>query len=192
MTRDVEMTHDVRLMILFPYSAKSPEVFNKLAELLKSAAFEQFHTSKELPLLVVNVDSLEGYAEFWKNHSEVTEKYLKHMVWAVDTCQMWLAGWGRILDETPQVRGILQVPGDLTEIKSKDPYARDPWKAFLDCLTAMRRRLPETDLVVGDYEVAPEKAKQLIDTYGTFPLLYNWFPEVARKLREIPIDRPRS
>ena len=101
MTRDVEMTHDVRLMILFPYSAKSPEVFNKLAELLKSAAFEQFHTSKELPLLVVNVDSLEGYAEFCKNHSEVTEKYLKHMVWAVDTCQMWLAGWERILDEPP-------------------------------------------------------------------------------------------
>lgn len=190
----------VRLMILFPYSAKSPEVFEKLAVVLKDArAARHLHTSGEPPLLVINKDSLEGYEKFRQSHPELEGTYLPHFVWAVDTCQMWLSGWGRILDEnhdpdrkSPPDLGILQVPGDLTEIRSKDPREREPLTEFLGRLKAMRQRLQDADFVLGDFEVAPEQAKQLIDTYGTFPLLYNWFPQVARELRRRHIDRPRS
>ena len=34
-------------------------------------------------------------------------------------------------------------------------------------------------------------SKQLIDTYGTFALLYNWFPAEAREIRQYT-ERPRS
>ena len=34
-------------------------------------------------------------------------------------------------------------------------------------------------------------AKQLIDTYGTYGLLYNWFPAEAQGIRNIT-DKPRT
>jgi len=47
------------------------------------------------------------------------------------------------------------------------------------------------DLCVGEVATEPSNSKQLIDTYGTFALLYTWFPAEAREIREYT-ERPRS
>lgn len=195
----------VRLMITFPYSAKSPDVYDKLSQVLSIARERQLHTSERPPLLVINNDSLDNYKDFCKNYSTLKGSYSPHYVWAVDTCQMWLAGWGKILDDNrdqkskmPPDKGIIQVPGDLATIKSENPHEQDPFQHFISQLTTMRLWLGDgkgakkVHFILGDFEVAPQKAKQLIDTYGTFPLLYNWFPKIAEELRKLRINRPRS
>src|SRR5205807_743237 len=47
------------------------------------------------------------------------------------------------------------------------------------------------DFCVGEIATDHNNSKQLIDTYGTFALLYNWFPAEAQGIRKIT-ERPRS
>ena len=54
------------------------------------------------------------------------------------------------------------------------------------------------DFAVGDFGLGLDDAKHLIDakylihTYGTYPLLSIWFPEVSARLRQKGLRRPRS
>jgi hypothetical protein len=48
------------------------------------------------------------------------------------------------------------------------------------------------ELCIGEIRTSQDDSKQLIDTYSTFALLYNWFPTEAKQLREIGIRKPRS
>lgn len=47
------------------------------------------------------------------------------------------------------------------------------------------------DICVGEIATDHGNSKQLIDTYGTFALLYNWFPKEAQEIRQFT-ERPRS
>jgi hypothetical protein len=47
------------------------------------------------------------------------------------------------------------------------------------------------DICVGEVAADANHAKHLIDTYGTFALLYNWFPAEAKELR-LYTEQPRS
>ncbi len=49
----------------------------------------------------------------------------------------------------------------------------------------------EQDLCIGEIETDHNDSKQLTDTYGTFGLLYNWFPSEAQEIRQYT-ERPRS
>jgi hypothetical protein len=49
----------------------------------------------------------------------------------------------------------------------------------------------ESEFPIGEISVPLNSAKQLIDTYGTYGLLYNWFPAEAQGLRKLT-DKPRS
>jgi hypothetical protein len=49
----------------------------------------------------------------------------------------------------------------------------------------------EQDLCIGEIAADQNNPKHLIDTYGTFALLYVWFPNEAREIREYT-ERPRS
>ncbi len=49
----------------------------------------------------------------------------------------------------------------------------------------------DQDLCIGEIETDHNNSKQLIDTYGTFALLYNWFPAEAQEIRQFT-ERPRS
>jgi hypothetical protein len=46
-------------------------------------------------------------------------------------------------------------------------------------------------LAIGEISVDINSAKQLIDTYGTYGLLYNWFPSEAQGIRRLT-DKPRT
>jgi hypothetical protein len=49
----------------------------------------------------------------------------------------------------------------------------------------------DQDICIGEIATDHDHSKQLIDTYGTFALLYNWFPSEAQEIRQFT-ERPRS
>lgn len=104
--------------------------------------------------------------------------------WSVDTCQTWLAGWGHVLDHYPQAERIVQIPGDLDYV-NEDVEFYDNLKGFIETTSA--------DIVIGDFGTGDKySAKSLVDTYGSYSLLANWFPEISRSIRSLPLHRSRS
>ncbi len=113
-------------------------------------------------------------------HSEIMDG------WSVDTCQMWYCGLGAACDRGEPGDVYWLIPGDFN-------YGTAIGQEVLCRL----RNLPEIileldqDLCVGEIATGHCNSKQLIDTYGTFALLYNWFPDEAREIRQFT-ERPRS
>jgi hypothetical protein len=104
--------------------------------------------------------------------------------WSVDSCQTWLAGWGHVLDHYPDVERIVQIPGDI-DFVAEDVTFYDNLKAFIETTSS--------DIAIGDFRTGDQySAKSLVDTYGTYSLLANWFPEISRSIRSLPLNRPRS
>ena len=113
-------------------------------------------------------------------HSDILDE------WCVDTCQMWCTGLGQAFERGRPGDVYWLIPGDFN-------YGTAVGKEVLGRL----HDLPEIclelkqDICVGEIETAHDHPKQLIDTYGTFALLYNWFPAEAREIRQYT-ERPRS
>ncbi|MDP2653415.1 MAG: hypothetical protein Q8Q08_05220 [Candidatus Omnitrophota bacterium] len=104
--------------------------------------------------------------------------------WSVDTCQTWLAGWGHVLDHYPEAERIVQIPGDLDYV-NEDVKFYDNLGGFIEATSS--------DIAIGDFGTGDKySAKSLVDTYGSYPLLANWFPEISRSIRSLPLHRPRS
>lgn len=190
-----------RVSLIFPYIGDDDQIRERLIEIMGAILDTErpLHTSENTkPIFVVNKDTV--YREIYKKF----EDYLKNkkkghlldrihveQVWAVDTCQMWLQGFGKIIDDREKdgkddTSSVLQIPGDLK-------YIRD-FSAFINNLGNLSAKIEakHCDFVIGDFEVEPEKSKHLIDMYGTYPLIFNWFPVIATKLKNMKIKRPRS
>ncbi len=104
--------------------------------------------------------------------------------WSVDTCQSWLAGWGHILDNYPEADRIVQIPGDIDYVE-QDVEFYSNLTEFIKTTSA--------DIVIGDFRTGNQySAKSLVDTYGTYSLLANWFPEISKSIRSFPLNRARS
>lgn len=104
--------------------------------------------------------------------------------WSVDTCQTWLAGWGHVLDKYPEVERIVQIPGDLDYV-NEDVEFYDNLKEFIE--------ISSSDIAIGDFGTGDKySSKSLVDTYGSYALLANWFPEISQAIRSLPLHRPRS
>jgi len=113
-------------------------------------------------------------------HSDILD------AWCVDTCQMWYSGLGMAFERGGPEDVYWLIPGDFN-------YSSAGGKEVLGRL----HDLPEIcleleqDLSIGEIETDHNNSKQLIDTYGTFGLLYNWFPSEAQEIRQYT-ERPRS
>ena len=104
--------------------------------------------------------------------------------WSVDSCQTWLAGWGHVLDNYPKAERIVQIPGDIDYV-NEDVEFYDNLKDFIE--------ITSSDIAIGDFGTGDKySAKSLVDTYGTYSLLANWFPEISQGIRSLPLHRPRS
>ncbi|MGA3182312.1 MAG: hypothetical protein ABSF38_18445 [Verrucomicrobiota bacterium] len=114
------------------------------------------------------------------HHSKILDR------WCVDTCQMWYTGLGAALEQGAEGDVYWLIPGDFN-------YGTPVGQEILGRL----HDLPEIcleleqDMCVGEITTDHRNSKQLIDTYGTFALLYNWFPAEAREIRQYT-ERPRS
>jgi hypothetical protein len=99
---------------------------------------------------------------------------------------MWYSGLGLAYERGGPDDVYWLIPGDFN-------YGTVVGKEVLGRL----HDLPETclelrqDLCIGEIETDHNNSKQLIDTYGTFALLYNWFPAAAQEIRQYT-ERPRS
>lgn len=107
-------------------------------------------------------------------------------VWAVDTCQMWYAGLGAAFERGAEHDVYWLIPGDFN-------YGTKMGHQVLGRLHDLPEIVRELnqDLCIGEITADYTNSKQLIDTYGTFALLYNWFPDEAREIRQYT-ERPRS
>lgn len=121
-------------------------------------------------------------ASFVKDERYKTLEVVK--TWSVDTCQTWLAGWGHVLDNYPDVERIVLLPGDIDYV-TEDVEFYDNLGRFIET--------NNSDIAIGDFGTGDKySAKSLVDTYGTYSLLANWFPAVSQSIKSLPLHRPRS
>lgn len=113
-------------------------------------------------------------------HSDIVD------AWCVDTCQMWYVGLGLAYERGGPDDVYWLIPGDFN-------YGSPVGREVLDRLHDLPEICVELnqDLCIGEIAADHNHPKQLIDTYGTFALLYNWFPAQAREIRQYT-ERPRS
>lgn len=191
-----EFAPRIHPVVIYPYSQASDytdlvKLFNFVAEL------DADRETYARPLTVINRQTHYNNAKFkydpdWNKEflnfrHDVVEKCSNVLdAWCVDTCQMWLSGLGSAYDSKNGEDVYWLIPGDFN-------YASPPGQAVLKLLP----KLPgvvlshEQDLCVGEITVSVNSSKQLIDTYGTYGLLYNWFPQEAQEIRKIT-DKPRT
>lgn len=124
------------------------------------------------------------FADFRKSvvsrHSDILD------AWCVDTCQMWYSGLGQAFEQGGAGDIYWLIPGDFN-------YASAAGHRVLGRLHDLPEIVAELqqDICIGEIATDQGHSKHLIDTYGTFALLYNWFPAEAQKIREMT-ERPRS
>jgi hypothetical protein len=113
-------------------------------------------------------------------HSDILD------AWCVDTCQMWYSGLGMAVEQGGPDDVYWLIPGDFN-------YGSSVGKEVLGRLHDLPEIVLELnqDLCIGEIATDQSNSKQLIDTYGTFALLYNWFPAQAQEIRQYT-ERPRS
>ncbi len=106
--------------------------------------------------------------------------------WCVDTCQMWYAGLGLAFEQGGPNDVYWLIPGDFN-------YGTKVGQEVLSRLHDLPEIINELDqdLCIGEIATDHNNSKQLIDTYGTFALLYNWFPAESQEIRQFT-ERPRS
>jgi hypothetical protein len=106
--------------------------------------------------------------------------------WCVDTCQMWYSGLGPAYERGGPNDVYWLIPGDFN-------YGTPVGQEVLSRLHDLPEIILELDqdLCIGEIATDHNNSKQLIDTYGTFALLYNWFPAEAQEIRQFT-ERPRS
>ena len=107
-------------------------------------------------------------------------------LWAVDTCQMWYAGLGAAFEKGGPQDVYWLIPGDFN-------YGTVVGQEVLGRLHDLPEIILELDqdLCIGEIATDHNNSKQLIDTYGTFAMLYNWLPAQAQEIRQFT-ERPRS
>jgi hypothetical protein len=106
--------------------------------------------------------------------------------WCVDTCQMWYTGLGAAFERGQEHDAYWLIPGDFN-------YGSQVGREVLSKLHDLPEIIEELaqDFCIGEITTDHNHSKHLIDDYGTFALLYVWFPELARRIREIT-EQPRS
>ena len=106
--------------------------------------------------------------------------------WSVDTCQMWYTGLGHAFEQGGESDVYWLIPGDFNY---GTPVGQEVLRGLHD-LPEIILELDQ-DICIGEIATDHNHSKQLIDTYGTFALLYNWFPAEAQEIRQFT-ERPRS
>jgi hypothetical protein len=167
-------------VVIYPF--RQPDDYTNLQQLYQLVARLNSERKKYAHPITV-IDRKTHYAnegnkqflDFKKNtvanHSKILD------AWCVDTCQMWYSGLGMAFEKGGDDDVYWLIPGDFN-------YGTAVGKEVLGRL----HDLPEICLeLVTDHC----NSKQLIDTYGTFALLYTWFPAEAQELRQYT-ERPRS
>ena len=178
-----------KVIIMFPYSGY--EAGEPREELFWSLVDCSLQETKDPPIVVLNEDTeRRGKAKAFLNDRRLSSVELQRC-WAVDTCQMWLAGWGHVIDTCAngKVDRIVQIPGDIDKVSGTDGTI----SGFFNQLEGFINRTGR-DIYIGDFKSEDRfSAKELIDLYGTYALMANWFPDIAQSCRRtLELNKLRS
>lgn len=175
-------------VLVYPYT--TPSNYGDLRALYDWVATLSKQTRYARPMTIMDRKThyaLQADAAFtdFKNsvvarHSDLVE------AWCVDTCQMWYTGLGAAFERGSEQDVYWLIPGDFN-------YGTPIGGEVLGRLHDLPEIIEELeqDLCIGEIATDNNNSKQLIDTYGTFALLYNWFPSQAEEIRQFT-ERPRS
>jgi hypothetical protein len=188
-TRTSEATSKIHPIVIYPFRHGAD--YSDLEELYGLVA--RLDADKERyarPMTVMDRKThfgMEHNKRFMEFRRSVVERHSEILdAWCVDTCQMWYAGLGRAFELGGGADVYWLIPGDFN-------YGTAMGGEVLGRL----HDLPEIcleleqDICIGEIATDHNNSKQLIDTYGTFALMYNWFPAEAREIRQYT-ERPRS
>jgi hypothetical protein len=131
--------------------------------------------------------AMEGHRAFLDFRNGTVARHSEIMdAWCVDTCQMWYDGLGAAFERGVENDVYWLIPGDFN-------YGSTSGQEVLGRLHDLPEIILELDqdMCVGEIATGPNNSKHLIDTYGTFALLYTWFPAEAQEIRQFT-ERPRS
>lgn len=136
------------------------------------------------PIVVVPRDTIvRGDADPFVNDKRFNTLEIVQ-TWSVDTCQTWLSGWGHVLDNYPEAERIIQLPGDMDHVND-DVSFYDNLRDFIE--------ITSSDIAIGDFGTGDKySSKSLVDTYGSYSLIANWFPMISQSIKSLPLHRPRS
>src|ERR1043166_6818619 len=176
-------------VITFPF--RLHEDFSDLEALYELVArLDANRKTYARPITVVDRKTFyanEGNKRFQNFRQNIVAKH-SHILdaWCVDTCQMWYSGLGMAFEKGGEQDVYWLIPGDFN-------YSTPGGHRVLGHLHDLPEIVSELaqDFCIGEIATDHNDSKQLIDTYGTFALLYNWFPGEAQKIREMT-ERPRS
>ena len=182
-------TGRIHPVIIYPF--KQRQDYSDLAALYELVArLDADRKTYARPLTVMDRETFfsaehdKKFTDFRKSvvarHSEILDD------WCVDTCQMWYSGLGRAFEQGAKGDIYWLIPGDFN-------YGTTAGQRVLSRLHDLPEIVAELDqdICIGEIATDQGNSKHLIDTYGTFALLYNWFPAEAQKIREMT-ERPRS
>ncbi|MCC6759397.1 MAG: hypothetical protein IT395_07215 [Candidatus Omnitrophica bacterium] len=171
----------IKTLIIFPYMGYEN---NKKCEWYFWWTVDRCREIDPKPIVVIPRDTIiRGDAVSFINDPRYSTLEVLQ-TWSVDTCQSWLAGWGHILDNYPNAQRIVQIPGDIDYVEEDVDFYNN-LSQFIKTTTS--------DIVIGDFKTGNQySAKSLVDTYGTYSLLANWFPEISKSIRTLPLNRARS
>lgn len=179
----------VHPVIVYPY--RQPEGYSDLGELYRLVErLDADRNTYARPVTVMDhktIEAMRGNRQFEAFRRDTVARCSEVLeVWCVDTCQMWYSGLGAAFARGGPEDVYWLIPGDFNY---GSPMGREVLSRLHD--------LPEIcvelqqDLCIGEIVTDHNNPKQLIDTHGTFALLYNWFPDEAREIRQYT-ERPRS
>lgn len=181
--------HRIHPVIIYPI--RQPEDYSDLTELYKLVAKLDAQKSRYArPITVVDRKTywaMQDNTAFRDFRKETVAKHSDLLdAWCVDTCQMWYSGLGKAFEQGEPDDVYWLIPGDFN-------YGSTVGKEVLGRLHDLPEIILELgqDLCIGEIEADHNNPKQLIDTYGTFALLYTWFPAEAEEIRRFT-ERPRS
>jgi hypothetical protein len=176
-------------VVIYPF--KQPDHYSDLEALYQLVArLASEPESYARPITVMDRKThfaMEGdgaFLDFRRNtiarHSEILD------AWCVDTCQMWYVGLGAAFERGGADDVYWLIPGDFN-------YGAATGQEVLGGLHDLPEIILELDqdVCIGEIAADHNNSKCLIDTYGTFALLYTWFPAEAREIRQFT-ERPRS
>lgn len=186
---DARATCKIHPVVIYPF--QPPADYSDLQALYQMVArLDADRTRYARPITVMDHKTccaLEGDRRFldFKNKTVAAHSDLLQ-AWCVDTCQMWYSGLGMAFERGKPGDVYWLIPGDFNY---GTPVGREVLSRLHD-LPEICMELDQ-DICIGEIATDHNNSKQLIDTYATFALLYNWFPVEAQEIRKVT-ERPRS
>ncbi|MBM3832906.1 MAG: hypothetical protein FJ403_06475 [Verrucomicrobia bacterium] len=186
---DARLAGRIHPVIIYPF--RQPNGYSDLEQLYRLVARLDADKQKYArPITVIDrkthyaMEANEEFLKFRENtvarHSDILD------AWCVDTCQMWYCGLGKAFESGGPEDVYWLIPGHFN-------YGTPIGQEVLGRLHDLPEIILELkqDVCIGEIATDHNNSKQLIDDYGTFALLYNWFPAAAQEIRQFT-ERPRS